>query len=209
MTRRIVAVTLLSAAVVGLFVGMAMGVLQSQPPPQQNRAAGLEPEAADVPSPSPSPTATPSPDPTETAGPPRGRTYIMTNKLTGRAADVDGEGREDGTRVILFQPHGRANQQWTVRDAGDGLVNLISVQSGKCLQIEDESRQEGAPAEISECTGDDDQRWSFAENQDGWRITSERSGLVLDADDDDLPTALQREFDDTQRSQVWFLTPIG
>jgi hypothetical protein len=208
-TRRLVAVVLLATAVVGLFVGMGIGLFELKPDTTSQAGATLEPLTPDP----ETPTATPTPTSTERVGPPLGRTYVVTNAVNKLAADVAGGGKDDGTPVILFPPHGRANQQWTVQEAGSGLVTLVSVDSGKCLQMENGSREAGVVAELDGCSGDEDsQRWRFAENQDGWSLTSERSGLVLDASDDEVDgnrRVIQKDPEPGARSQVWFFTPVN
>jgi hypothetical protein len=207
LTRRFVAVALLSAAVIGLFTGMGLGVLDSQAPSGLTASGlGLQVETE---RPTASPTPTPAPTPAE--GPPRDRTYVVTNNLTKLAADVEGASDDEGAAVILFQVNGGGNQQWRLRDAGSGAVALVGVDSGNCLQVANGSGDDGAPMEMADCTGDADQAWrfDFLENVQGWRLTSARSGLVLDAEDRQGTRLVQRAADATQRSQVWFFTPLG
>jgi hypothetical protein len=211
LTRRIVAAALLSAAVVGLFVGMGIGLLQARPA-GPTRTAGV---SARIPGAAPAPTTeapTPTPTPAQAVGPRRDVSYVVTNGFNRLAADVAGPSRDSGTPIILFQPHGQANQQWTVQDAGSGSVFLVSVFSGKCLQMRRLSRRVGATAVQAECSGQDAQRWQFAEYRDGWSLTSSNSGLRLDSSDNEINgfiPVVQKEPEENARSQVWYFTPVG
>jgi Ricin-type beta-trefoil lectin domain len=212
LTRRFIAVALLSAAVSGLFVGMGIGVFFSPKPPQATSAVGTLGPAPPAETPDGTPSETPSDTGTAPVGPPRGTTYVITNAVNGGAADVAGGGDDDGTPVILFEPHGRDNQRWTVRDAGSGFVTLVSESSGKCLQMRNQSRRQGAIAVISDCDDSDGQRWTFSAKQNGWSLTSGRSGLVLDASDLEIAgnrVMIQKEAEDQARSQVWLFTPVS
>jgi hypothetical protein len=212
LTRRIVAVALLTAAVAGLFVGMGIGLFEVKPA-GTTRAADVSAQAPEATSePTEVPTPTPTPSPTQVVGPRRDVSYVVTNGFNRLAADVAGASRASGTPVILFQPHGQANQQWIVQDAGSGSVFLVSVSSGKCLQIRRFSNQPGATAVQAACTGRDPQRWQFGVNQDGWSLTSDNSGLRLDASDDQingLRRLVQKQPEENARSQVWYFTPVG
>jgi hypothetical protein len=207
LTRRFIAVALLSAAVFGLFTGMGIGVLDAQPQ-AGTRAAGLN-SPIQQPRPTPSDTPTPTSSATEEQGPPRDRTYVITNRLSRLAADVQGASDDEGTPVILFQATAQQNQQWRLRDVGSGRVSLVSVDSGNCLRIQNGSDEENAPAETAACaSGDESQQWRIESKRDGWQLTSEESGQVLDADENPQTPVLQRPADDAQNSQIWFFTPV-
>jgi hypothetical protein len=208
LTRRFVALVLSATAVVGLFVGMGIGVFQSKPfEPATTADSGRPLPDASAQVPPPSPTQPPTP------GPARDRTYVVTNLLEQTVADVLGGSDGDGTPVILFEANGQNNQRWKVEDAGDGLASLVSEDSGKCLQARNRSRQRNAVAVIAECDdGDTAQRWQFSQRGKGWRLTNERSGLVLDASDRQIAgtrVIVQKEPGDDQRSQVWLFTPAS
>jgi hypothetical protein len=211
LTRRIVAVALLSAAVMGLFVGMGIGLFQARPP-QATRTADVSARLPDAAPTTEAPTPTPTPAPAQTVGPRRDASYVVTNGFNRLAADVAGASPDAGTPIILFQPNAQANQQWTVRDAGSGSVFLVSVSSGKCLQMRRLSRRAGAIAVQADCSGEDAQRWQFGVNRDGWSLTSTNSGLRLDSSDDTvngLLPVIQKRPEENARSQVWYFTPVG
>jgi hypothetical protein len=219
LNRQFAAVALLCAAVAGLFAGMALGVFGNRRGAAATAGTAAAGSVQPSPPPAPSPSPSPSPSPTTDPGPPRGVAYVITNAADGLALDVKEEGKDDGTPVIAFPRHGRANQQWNLIDAGHGYVILTSVDSGKCLQVEDLSRDEGAAAVQEDCTGAPDQQWRLAAAGGGWALVSHRSGLALgesgepgDSEDGLVPVSQQRRSgsgsgEGSGTGQAWLFTP--
>jgi hexosaminidase len=68
---------------------------------------------------------------------------------SGRCADIPGANTTDGTRLILWDCHGGANQVWS--RPGDGTIRAI----GKCLDAASEL------AAIRTCDGSARQQWTY------------------------------------------------
>lgn len=68
-----------------------------------------------------------------------------------KCLDVMGEGQRDGTPVIMYACHAKANQQW-YRDG----QQLRNVQTGKCLTTTDQNK-----AVIASCQNAPNQRFMF------------------------------------------------
>ncbi|MFC5641041.1 RICIN domain-containing protein [Kitasatospora cinereorecta] len=113
------------------------------------------------------------------AGPTKpGTPYLMTNTLTGQAADMWGGSTRDGAVLIGYQRTGYANQQWQFEDAGDGYLRIKSVRSGKCLQIGGEPVR-GQYVMQQTCGTADSQQWKVSADGSGYRLTAKGSSLVL------------------------------
>ena len=61
-----------------------------------------------------------------------------------------------------------------------GWVNIVSKNSGKCLDVTGMSTAERAPMQQWTCTGGENQKFRFTAVQNGYEITAENSGLQLD-----------------------------
>ena len=66
---------------------------------------------------------------------------------------------QNGAHVIQWDCHGGANQQWTLRPYSDGSVAIVSVHSGKCLDVTDWSQSDGTPLQQWDCHGGANQRF--------------------------------------------------
>ena len=104
-----------------------------------------------------------------------GRSYVLT-LADGRAMDVSGESRRDRAAIIAYPAGaGKTNQQWAVRDAGDGYVRLESVSSGKCLLVPD---RRGAHALQDDCGRGAEQLWK-PQRRSGGVVLVSRDGAAL------------------------------
>ncbi|WP_436775478.1 RICIN domain-containing protein [Yinghuangia sp. YIM S09857] len=184
-SRRIVAIALGATALVGLLFGGVFGVLGGGDDDKSPAAAASPTSAPPGPSPlsaapssappsssPPSTSASPSKSPT-TSKPPSlksGTTYVLT--LGGRAMDVYGGDKDDNTPVIVYTSNpDKANQQWTVHDAGGGYVYLVSRVSNKCLDMQ------GGHAVQDGC-GKERQQWQARPSGKGFVLVN-RSGQAL------------------------------
>ncbi|MFJ6793711.1 glycoside hydrolase family 27 protein [Streptomyces sp. NPDC091268] len=93
---------------------------------------------------------------------------------SGRCLDVTGASQANGTRVELWDCHGRGNQQWTPTAAAE-----LRVYGSKCLDTEGGGATNGAKAVIRDCTNAAQQKWTV--HADG-TITHNASALCLDAE---------------------------
>lgn len=109
--------------------------------------------------------------------------YFIRSKMHDYVLDVEGGKTQPGTKVILYPKKNppAKNQLWTLEDAGDGYVHIVSALTGMVLDIQSGSRQAGAlvikwhrkqgrPADTA------NQRWQIK----GDMIISAMHGMVLD-----------------------------
>jgi hypothetical protein len=75
--------------------------------------------------------------------------------LAGKCLDVKGNSLANGTSVILWPCHGKANQQWKLLDG------LIVGLAGKCLDVKGGGSANGTPLILWPCHGKANQRWQI------------------------------------------------
>src|SRR4051794_13165802 len=61
--------------------------------------------------------------------------YILVNRNSGKAMDVQGASTSDGTGIQQYANGGGNNQQWQFVDSGGGYYRLRSRNSGKVLDV--------------------------------------------------------------------------
>lgn len=92
---------------------------------------------------------------------------------SGRCLDVTGNSSALGTRIIIWDCHGQANQTWTLTAAGE----LRVFDGTRCLDVAGGRVTAGVMVQIYVCTGGANQKWTM--NANG-TITGVQSGLCLD-----------------------------
>jgi hypothetical protein len=93
------------------------------------------------------------------SGPPIGAPVGLANSGSGRCLDVTGASTAAGTPTIIWDCHGRINQQWT-RTASSEL----RVFGNSCLDVEGGGTASGTRVIIWPCHGGANQQWSFRPN---------------------------------------------
>lgn len=86
------------------------------------------------------------------------RIYTAAGQLQVRTKclDVAEESRDPGTRVVLWDCTGRANQRWTL--SSDGTI--VGAQSGLCLDVAGQATANHSTIDVWTCNGGANQRWS-------------------------------------------------
>jgi hypothetical protein len=190
--RRVVIVAVVAAALLGLAVGMAFGVFDDPPAPA---AASRQPGAG----------ASPPAAPLTAHGPARDQDYIVTSLASpSLALSVADASEDDGADVIAFRRNDAENQRWRLIDAGQGEVQLRSVDSHLCLH----ARGRGARLSQRTCAAVDAQQWRLAAAGGGFSVVNVKSGLALGLRDDGGRLA-QVDPDPTDRDQLWGFSRIG
>ena len=105
-------------------------------------------------------------------GPAAGTPVGLVNVNSGRCLDVTGAGTAAGTRTIVWDCHGQANQQWTRTAAGE-----LRVYGTSCLDVSGAGTANGTAVIIWPCHGGANQRWTF--RPDG-SIRAAGAGRCLD-----------------------------
>jgi lysophospholipase L1-like esterase len=93
------------------------------------------------------------------AGPPVGSPAGLVNANSGRCLDVTGASMAAGTRTIIWDCHGRTNQQWTRTAAGE-----LRVYGTSCLDVNGGGTANGTGVIIWPCRGTTSQQWVFQPN---------------------------------------------
>ncbi|WP_171116599.1 MULTISPECIES: RICIN domain-containing protein [unclassified Streptomyces] len=108
--------------------------------------------------------------------------YRLVSVRSGKVLDVKGFSTADGTRVQQYTDQNTANQQWRLKDAGDGYYELVNRNSGKVLGIAGNSTSKRAAVEQQTDSSSASQEWRIdtVSGSDAVTFTSRKSGLVLD-----------------------------
>jgi hypothetical protein len=60
---------------------------------------------------------------------------ITPEQVPGRALDVFNISQDNGANIVIWDYWGGHGQQWQLAEVGDGIYNIISRNSGKCLDV--------------------------------------------------------------------------
>jgi len=96
-----------------------------------------------------------------------GGQYKILNARSGLCLEVAGWDQgafvadDDGANVRQWEYTGGANQLWRFEDAGGGYYRIVSVRSGKCLDLHAYSHENGANIQQWACHGADNQLWEL------------------------------------------------
>lgn len=127
-----------------------------------------------------------------------------TTRDVGSCLGVESASIENGARVVQSSCSGRANQQWRVRDTGDGHAHLYVRHANKCLNVSGESLEDGAEIIVWRCGPEHNQQWQVQDADDGHvRLVARHSGkcLELSGDDGDGAPFIQSSCSDSTRQQ--------
>ncbi|GAA3962878.1 RICIN domain-containing protein [Allohahella marinimesophila] len=114
-----------------------------------------------------------------------GTTYRISARHSGKLLDVAGGtgATSNGSNVQQWVGNGQTNQQWILVDAGDGYSTLVSVNSGKALDVADSSTTDGGNTQIWSSAGAANQQWRIENLGDGYyRLINRHSGKALDVE---------------------------
>jgi lysophospholipase L1-like esterase len=92
-------------------------------------------------------------------GPAIGTPAALVNPNSGRCLDVSGGSTAAGSAAIIWDCHGRANQQWTRTAAGE-----LRVYGTSCLDVYGGGTANNTNVIIWACHGGANQKWSFRLN---------------------------------------------
>ncbi|MFI9040419.1 RICIN domain-containing protein, partial [Streptomyces sp. NPDC053726] len=75
-----------------------------------------------------------------------------------KCLDVKEQSRADDVPIIQYECAGTANQQFRIRQVGDGEFEIRTF-ADKCLDVKEQSRADDVPIIQYECAGTDNQRF--------------------------------------------------
>lgn len=87
----------------------------------------------------------------------------------------------NGVTIDQLACDGQSSQQWTFRNTGGGLFQIVAGNSGKCIDVPNGSSADGTILQQQDCAVESKQLWTLQEEPDGYhRIVSAVSGKCLD-----------------------------
>jgi hypothetical protein len=105
--------------------------------------------------------------------------FVLTNSLTGGAADLYAARTANGTPLTLSGSDGDAQQQWMLVPEGSGAYSLQSKATGKCVVPVNGNEVDGTPLVQGDCAGDNGARWSLQASAQGFTLRSTIGDLVV------------------------------
>ncbi|HEU5471968.1 MAG TPA: RICIN domain-containing protein [Actinophytocola sp.] len=107
--------------------------------------------------------------------------YTLTARHSGKLLDVFNAATTDDADIVQWTANGQANQQWQLRDAGNGFVTVVSVNSDKCLDVLNSSTADGARVVQWACHTGTNQQWRVQDLGTGYvQLIARHSNKCLD-----------------------------
>jgi Ricin-type beta-trefoil lectin domain-like len=134
--------------------------------------------------------------------------FVLTNSLTGGAADLYAARTADGTPITLSESDGDAQEQWRLVPAGASFA-LQSRATGKCVVPLGGHAVAGTPLVQGDCGSDDGRRWSLQASDDGFKLRTTVGDLVAGVGTQRFGAnrILVLQNQDTARHQSWTAVP--
>jgi hypothetical protein len=135
--------------------------------------------------------------------------FILTNGLTGGAANLYAARSTDGTPLTLSGADGGAQQQWQLVPVGDNNYSLVSRATGKCVIPLDGNPAVGAPLVQGDCGTYDAARWALQASPYGFILRTTVGDLVAGVGDQRYGAyrVLVLQKATGQRHQSWTAVP--
>jgi Ricin-type beta-trefoil lectin domain-like/Fibronectin type III domain/PQQ enzyme repeat len=150
-----------------------------------------------------------SPGSNEANGAPRSGTglangiYTVTNEARTLVWDDPHFAKASGTKVVLWPWNGGTNQRWTFTSIGDGRYTIQNQNSGLVLADPHSSSISGTQLIQWPSNAGADQAWLVTSSANGYTITNESSGLLVDASDNAKGTDIQEATASGGSAQIW------
>ncbi len=106
--------------------------------------------------------------------------YRLTNRNSGKVADVVGASTANSAEVKQWSWNGGANQRWSFQDAGSGWYRIVNAGSGKCLDVASGSTADGANIIQYTCGTGTNQQWQLQTVGSYVQLVARHSGKCLD-----------------------------
>ncbi|WP_055703320.1 RICIN domain-containing protein [Streptomyces silaceus] len=104
----------------------------------------------------------------------------LTSVKSEKCVDVADRSTADGARLVQWGCNGGVNQQYWLKDSGEGRVRIMARHSGKCLTVDGGSSDDGAAVVQAGCDDSGRQEWKVVGDGTGIRLTAAHSGKCLD-----------------------------
>ncbi|MBC9730383.1 RICIN domain-containing protein [Streptomyces sp. TRM68367] len=110
-----------------------------------------------------------------------GDAVTLAARHSGKCADVASSSTANGATLQQWSCHDGTNQQWTLRDLGNGYMQLVAQHSGKCLDVASSSTANGATLQQWSCHDGTNQQWQLRDAGDGYvSLVARHSGKCVD-----------------------------
>jgi len=109
--------------------------------------------------------------------------YTFTARHSNKLLDVYNGSTADGANVVQWAANGQANQRWRVQDAGGGYSTVVSVNSGRCLDVYGGASATADGARVTQwsCNGGTNQQWRIEDAGGGYvRLVARHSAKCLE-----------------------------
>jgi hypothetical protein len=109
--------------------------------------------------------------------------YTLTARHSGKLADVLNASTADGANAVQWTANGQTNQRWRFVDLGGGFFNVVSVNSGKCLDVFGGASATGDGVRVVQwtCGSGTNQQWRLADAGSGYvNLVARHSSKCLD-----------------------------
>jgi hypothetical protein len=135
--------------------------------------------------------------------------FVLTNALTGGAADLYAARTADGTPITLSGTDGNSQQQWKLAPAANGSYSLVSRATGRCAVPLDGNPVAGAPLVQGDCVTDNGAQWSLQASDYGFALRTTIGDLVVGVGNQRFGAhrVLVLQQGDGQRHQSWTAVP--
>ncbi|MGR6921888.1 RICIN domain-containing protein [[Actinomadura] parvosata] len=109
-------------------------------------------------------------------------TTRIVNQNSGKCADVLQASTANAAEIVQYTCTGATNQQWQLRDLGNGYHNIVAQHSGKCLDVNNASTANNAPVIQYTCGTGTNQQWQLrpVSGTSYVEIVARHSGKCLD-----------------------------
>jgi hypothetical protein len=105
----------------------------------------------------------------------------IVNQASGKCVDVVSASTANAAEIVQYTCGGAANQQWELRNLGNGYHNLVVQHSGKCLDVNNAATADGAAIIQYTCGSSTNQQWQLRSVSGGYvEIVARHSGKCLD-----------------------------
>ncbi|HEX8614494.1 MAG TPA: RICIN domain-containing protein [Telluria sp.] len=139
-----------------------------------------------------------------------GGVYGIVNAASGKALDVVAGSTQGAAEVQQWGQGGSANQQFTLRDAGNGYWTMQARHSGLLLDVLNLSQGDGAKIIQWNATGAQNQQWLLKKSASGgYNVVARHSGKSLTVADNNSGSRAYQAVDTAGGLQRWFFNPVN
>ncbi|WP_306324447.1 RICIN domain-containing protein [Streptomyces venezuelae] len=136
----------------------------------------------------------------------------LTASHSGKCADVADRSTADGAALIQWTCGTRSvNQEFWLKPAGNGRVQIVARYSGKCLAPQDASTADGAAIVQNTCDGTATQQWNVIGTGSTVQLAAVQSGKCLDVTNtstSDGTPLIQWSCNTSAANQKWLRTAV-